>query len=139
MRYALVLAFFFFAQFAFGTPKDVTAIMKESQATREAASKEKDSNAKIKKLKDFESSLNATIKDYEKEAPIEGSEAEEKVVKFSYRFEPLFDLTNAKITKDSCAKTKGQIEKDDLTGKAEGSPLSENAKEALRWLEVLCK
>jgi hypothetical protein len=139
MRYALILITSFFAQITFAAPKDVAAMMKESQAARELAAKEKDATAKIKKLKAFEASLNATIKDYEKELPTEGNEAEEKVVKFSYRFEPLFDLASAKVTKEACEKTRGQIQKDDQTGKPEGAALSANAEEALKWVDVLCK
>lgn len=139
MRYEVILIATFCTQLAIAAPKDVTAVMKESQTAREIAMKEKEASAKLQKLKAFETSLNATIKDYEKASPTEGNEAEEKVVKFSYRFEPLFDLANAKVTKEACEKAKGQIQKDDQSGKPEGAALSVNAEEALKWVDVICK
>lgn len=139
MRYALVFTISLFTQLAFAAPKDAATMMKESQSARETAAKEKDITAKLKKLKEFETSLYATIKDYEKASPTEGGDAEENVVKLSFRFEPLFDLAKAKVSKATCAKAKGQIEKDDQANQPPGAALSDNAKEALNWLDVLCK
>lgn len=119
--------------------KDVTAMIKESQALRESAAKETSAAGRLKKLKEFETSLNAAIKSYEKAAPTEGGEAEEKVVKFSFRFEPIFEMSKKKFTKSDCEKARGRIELEDQSGKPEGSPLSANAEEALKWLELICK
>lgn len=120
-------------------PKDVAAVMKESQALREAAAKETSPAGKLKKLKEFETSLNDAIKSYEKASPTEGGEAEEKVVKFSFRFEPIFEMSKKKFAKSDCDKARGRIELEDQSGKPEGSPLSANAEEAIKWLDVVCK
>jgi hypothetical protein len=121
------------------TLKDVEALMKESQALRETAAKEKNSAGRLKKLQEFETSLNAALKAYEASSPAEGGEAEEKVVKFSFRFEPVFELSKKKFAKSDCAKARGRIELEDQSGKSEGSPLSANAEEALKWLELICR
>lgn len=139
MHYEVIISLLLFTSAAIAAPKDIAAVMKESQSARESIAKEKDPTKKIKKLKEFETSINATIKDYEKESPAEGGDAEEKVVKFSYRLEHAFDLANSKITKDACEKAKGLIRKDDEANAPAGAPLSANAEEALKWVEVLCK
>lgn len=139
MRYEVILFSLLLTSTAIAAPKDITAVMKESQSARESIAKEKDSAKKIKKLKELESSINATIKDYEKESPTEGGDAEEKVVKFSYRLEHVFDLASGKITKEVCDKTKGLIKKDDEANSPAGAPLSANAEEALKWADLICK
>lgn len=121
------------------TLKDVTVMIKESQALRQSAMKESNTTGRLKKLKEFETSLNAAIKSYEKVSPTEGGDAEEKVVKFSFRFEPIFEMSKKKFTKSDCDKAKGRIELEDQSGKPEGSPLSANAEEALKWLDLVCK
>ncbi|MBS1970303.1 MAG: hypothetical protein JSU04_08340 [Bdellovibrionales bacterium] len=135
----VILITFMVSVTALASPKDVAAMIKESQSLREAAAKETSAAGRLKKLKEFETSLNAEIKSYEKASPTEGGDAEEKVVKFSFRFEPIFDLSKKKFTKTDCDKAKGRIELEDMSGKPEGSPLSANAEEALKWLEVVCK
>lgn len=134
----IFLTITFITTLAVATPKDVTAMMSESKTARESLSKEKDSAKKIEKLKAFEKVLNATLQDYEKENPEEGGDAEEKVAKFSYRFEPVFELASKKIAKTECDKTKGRIELEDRSGKAEEADLSDAAKEALKWVDVIC-
>lgn len=138
MRRQIVLLVTFISSTSLATPKDVIAVMKESQTSRENLSKEKDSAKKLEKLKEFEKSLSATLQDYEKENPEEGGDAEEKVAKFSYRFEPVFELATKKITKAACDKTKGRIELEDRSGKTEDADLSDAAKEALKWVDVIC-
>jgi hypothetical protein len=125
-------------QVTLAAPKDVTAMMSESQSLREAAEKEKTPDKRIKKLKEFERNLKATIKAYEKDSPTEGGDAEEKVVKFSYRFEPVFELAGKKITEAECEKAKGRIEHEDKSGRPEDATLSANAEEALKWLAAIC-
>jgi hypothetical protein len=140
MRFQLVILGILLPGFAFAAIKNVTDLMKESQGARAETAKELSFEKKSKRLKDFEINLNATIKAYEKDSPTEGGDDEEKVVKFSYRFEPLFALASQKAAgKESCAKTKHQIEFEDKSGKAEDAKLSEAAEESLKWLELLCK
>lgn len=139
MRIQIAMLFIFPPVLCFAAPKDLPALMKESQVARKSLAKETSLEKKIKKFKEFESSLNATIKDYRKESPTEGGSAEEKVMKFSYSLEPISELTSKKIVKDDCAKTKGNIELEEQSGKPEGSSLSKDAIEALKWVEILCK
>jgi len=139
MRNQVILFLLFVPALSFANPKDLGALKLESQKAREELAKEKSFEKISKKLKDFEASINATIKDYEKANPKEGDANEEKVVKFSYRFEPLFALTRTKPDKTTCEKTRGRIEFEDLSGKEEDAPLSENAEEALKWLPLLCE
>lgn len=140
MRAKIALTFLFSTSIAFAAaPKDLGAMMKESQEARATATKETSPAKKTEALKGFEKSLNATIKDYEKANPTVGTDAEEKVVKFSYRFEPVFALAAKKISASECTKTREQIEKEDLGNKPEGTALTANAQEALLWVDILCK
>lgn len=138
MRRSVILLTTLFCSLAWAAPKDFAAITKESQTARESAAKEKDLSKRLKKFKDFEASLNATIKDYEKESPEEGSDAEEKVVKLSYRFEPVSELAGKKISKEGCEKTKERIAFEDRGNKDEDAKLTPAAEEALKWVDLLC-
>jgi hypothetical protein len=140
MRLQIIIAIFLFPIFSSATPKTAAELMQDSQSARAEVSKKKSFSKTAKKLKDFENSLNMTIKEYEKESPLEGGEEEEKVVKFSYRFEGPFNLAGLKsANKKVCEKIRSQIEFEDKTGQTEDAKLSEAAEESLKWLELLCK
>ncbi|CAE79687.1 hypothetical protein AB1A81_08355 [Bdellovibrio bacteriovorus] len=111
---------------------------KESQAAFEKASKETTFEKKGTALKALEKSFEATLNQYEKSNPTEGDDKEQDVARLFYTLEPAFELAKLKDkTKKDCARKKQDV----MTGdnQAEDAPASPNAKEALRWIELLCK
>ncbi|MFV3409750.1 hypothetical protein ACNH6C_14155 [Bdellovibrio bacteriovorus] len=118
--------------------KNTDDFLKESQAAFEKASKETTFEKKSTVLKALEKSFEATLNQYEKTNPTEGDDKEQDVARLFYTLEPVFELAKLKEkTKKDCARKKQDI----LTGdnQPDDAPTSPNAKEALRWIELLCK
>ena len=118
--------------------KTAEDFFKESQTAFEKAAKETTFAKKGTALKDLEKSFEATLNQYEKSSPTEGDDQEQDVARLFYTLEPAFELARLKDkTKKDCARKKQDV----LTGDNQGedSPASPNTKEALRWIELLCK
>lgn len=118
--------------------KSVDDFYKESQSAFEKAGKETTYEKKSSLLKDLEKSFEAALDQYEKTNPIEGNDQEQDVSRLFYTLEPAFELAKLKVKdKKECARKKQDV----LTGdnQADDTPASPKAKEALRWIELLCK
>ncbi|MGZ3744374.1 MAG: hypothetical protein ACXWRE_09690 [Pseudobdellovibrionaceae bacterium] len=139
MRFLLILLLLLSPALSSATLKTVTDLMNEAKENRAEISPQNSLEEKLKKLRQFENSLSSTLKGYIKASAQEGGEAEEKVAKFSYRFEVLFKLSRQKqINPEACKKSRHQIEFEDKSGKSEDAKLSEAAEEALQWLDLIC-
>lgn len=138
MRYPLI-TLLLLPLASLATPKEATHLLAESRNLRAKATHESSFEKKSQIFKAFEATLKSTIKDYVSATPNEGGSAEEKVVKLSFRFEPLAALATRKPTPADCEKTRHQIEFLDKSGKGEENPLTEGAAEALKWVDLFCK
>lgn len=126
--------------FAHAGLKKVTDFYKESEASYQKALKEKTSSKKAAYLKDLKKSFEATLDEYEKKNPKEGSNQENEVSLLYYTLEPVFELAELpKISEKDCDKKEMTVRSHASMGKPEGTKLSPRALEALRWIEVLCK
>ncbi|AFY01494.1 hypothetical protein Bdt_1805 [Bdellovibrio bacteriovorus str. Tiberius] len=120
------------------TLKNTEDFFKESQTAFEKASKETTFQKKSSVLKTLEKSFEATLDQYEKSNPAEGDEKEQDVARLFYTLEPAFELAKLKEkTKKDCARKKQDVLSGD--NQPDEAPTSPNAKEALRWIELLCK
>lgn len=140
MRFYQVISLLLFPALTLAAPKDFKTMMDLSQKLRSEMAKEKSFEKKSQKLKDLEKDFKATIKEYEKLNPEEGTTAEEKVAKFFYGMEPVFKLANGKkpSSKD-CEKTLQQIDFEDRGSREENAALTANAVEAQAWVKTLCE
>ncbi|UXR63681.1 hypothetical protein EZJ49_11420 [Bdellovibrio bacteriovorus] len=118
--------------------KSVEDFFKESQTAFEKASKETTFAKKVPALQELEKSFEFTLNQYEKAHPTEGNDQEQNVARLFYTMEPAFELAKMKDkSKKDCARKKQDV----LTGdnQNEDSPANRKVKEALRWIELLCK
>lgn len=114
--------------------------VKESQALISKAEKETDKSKRAPLLEKLKASLEKTLDQYEKQSPQGGGEKEKEISHFFYTLDPAFDLAAEKNKDDvRCEQASQAVRSNNSLGKAEGAELSPDAKEALRWIEVLCK
>lgn len=113
---------------------------RESQILISKAEKEPDKNKRALLLGKLKASLEKTLDQYEKESPLGGGEHEKEVSRFLYTLDPAFDLA-AEKKKDAirCEQSAQAVRSSNSLGKEDGAELTTDAKEALRWIEVLCK
>lgn len=136
---ALLLVFLSFAAHA-APLKTVEDFYKESQTSWEKASGETDFQKKAALLKSLEKSFDIALEQYEETNPSEGDDKEQDVARLYYTLEPAFELAKLKVKNEKdCARKTQTVRSHDSMGKPEDSALSRKAKEALRWLDVLCK
>ncbi|MFV8259253.1 hypothetical protein ACNQKP_15710 [Bdellovibrio bacteriovorus] len=118
--------------------KNTNDFFKESQSSFEKASKETTFEKKGSILRALEKSFEVTLNLYEKSNPTEGDDKEQDVARLFYALEPAFELAKLKEkTKKDCARKKQDVLTSD--NQPDDAPTSPNAKEALRWIELLCK
>ncbi|MBO9666207.1 MAG: hypothetical protein J7501_05285 [Bdellovibrio sp.] len=135
----LVLAILLSSHGAYAAPKTAEKLLEEIKVSRESVSKS-DFEKIVHELKKVNSSLNETLNDYKKTDPKSESPALEKVLYVVFSMEPAVDLaTSKKPTKLACDKAKHKVELEDKGSKPEDTPLSPEAQESLRWIEILCK
>jgi hypothetical protein len=135
----IVLASLLTPSLVFAAPKTAEKLLQEIKTSRESVSKS-DFNQVAIELKKVNSSLNETLNEYKKTDPESESPALEKVLYVVFSMEPAVDLTNGKHpAKPACEKAKHKVELEDKGSKPEDTPLSPEAQESLRWIELLCK
>lgn len=125
---------------AFADLKSADDLYEESQKLNSELKIEKDFVTKSKSLLKLKASMHNTLKAYEKKDPLKGGPKEKEVSFLFYTLEPVFNLASKKsITVSDCDKTKQMVIASDSMGRGENPPLTRSAKEALQWIEILCK
>ncbi|WP_374001793.1 hypothetical protein [Bdellovibrio bacteriovorus] len=113
---------------------------KESQILMSKAEKETDKNKRVLLLEKLKASLEKTLDQYEKENPDSGGEKEKEISRFLYTLDPAFDLASEKKKDETrCEQAAQAVRSSNNLGKQEGTELTADAKETLRWIELLCK
>jgi hypothetical protein len=122
--------------YAMAAPLEISAVFELSKTLRTEASNEKSPQKKLSKLRQLEKKLATVKKEYQKKNPEQGDTEERKVLIFDATFDPLFEIKS--FGKADCEKIQDRIESENAMGKEENAPLTNEAKEAVEWIKVLC-
>lgn len=129
----------FTSLFCAAKPMTIQELLKESDGVKKKIAAQTTADGKKSELKKFEDVLQATMKAYEADSPKEGTKEEDQVNKFFFSLEPVFELSQGKISKAGCEKAEHRIRIEDRDNtKPNPNELSAQAKDAMAVLKLFC-
>lgn len=139
-RTIIVLTLLFLSMPTFAELKSLDSLYQESEKLLAEAMGTKGFTERSKSILKLEKIFTDTLNAYEKKYPKKGNKKEEDIALLYYTLEPAFELAHQKtISEKDCANKKQTVLTNDSMGRGESPPFTKPAKEALLWIELLCR